>query len=237
MTITLPKPVNARHVRMTSTKRSNGNPLGLNGFEVYGTSTRDRPAATGWTDWPSSTARCPALRSRADGTVPVESGWRLTLDDWVGAEDGAALSGASVDTGGWLPATVPGTVLASLVEQGHLPDPVVGWNNLRVPGGAVPALAGGTGGSSPFPGLRPRAGRHVWLEFDGVNHQAEVWLNGAHVGDSSPLRPRRARRHRAADRARRTEDRGAHRADAAPRQPGRQGPRRVSRTRMPARGG
>jgi hypothetical protein len=31
-------------------------------------------------------------------------------------------------------------------------------------------------------GLDISAGRHVWLEFDGINHEAEIWLNGAKVG-------------------------------------------------------
>ena len=31
-------------------------------------------------------------------------------------------------------------------------------------------------------GLRTGAGRRIWLEFDGVNHQADIWLNGEQVG-------------------------------------------------------
>ena len=33
------------------------------------------------------------------------------------------------------------------------------------------------------PGLSRGPGRHVWLEFDGINHQAEIWLNGTRVGE------------------------------------------------------
>jgi len=182
MAITLPEPVTARYVRMSASKRSNGNPLGLNGFEVYGLAPGKRPEATGWTDWPVQHGALPALEVGADGTVPLESGWRLTLDDRAGSTDGAVLSGASVDTRGWLPATVPGTVLASLVEQGHLPDPVIGWNNLRVPE-ALSRHSWWYRRPFTFPkGFDTSAGRHVWLEFDGVNHQADIWLNGAHVG-------------------------------------------------------
>ncbi len=32
-----PTPVNARYVRLTGTKQANANPLGLNGFQVFGT--------------------------------------------------------------------------------------------------------------------------------------------------------------------------------------------------------
>jgi hypothetical protein len=120
--IDLPAPVTARWLCLTATRRSDASPLGLNGFEVYGTAPGRRPDATGWTDWGAHDHRPPALETAADGTVPPETGWVLTMDDWAPG-DGAALSQPTVDTSTWLPATVPGTVLASLVEQGHLPDP------------------------------------------------------------------------------------------------------------------
>ncbi|GHG99785.1 discoidin domain-containing protein [Streptomyces lanatus] len=180
--IPLARPVTARWVRMTVHKRSNANPLGLNGLQVYGTCATHRPAATGWTDWGVHHRTPPALKVAADGTVPLESGWDLTMDDWAGAE-GADLSKPSVDTSRWLPATVPGTVLASLVDQGHLPDPVSGFNNLHVPE-ALSRHSWWYRRQFRLPkGLRTGAGRHVWLEFDGVNHRAEAWLNGSPVGD------------------------------------------------------
>ena len=61
------------------------------------------------------------------------------MDDWAGGE-GAELSRTSVDTSAWLPATVPGTVLGSLVEQGKLPDPVAGSEQPARPGGALAPL-------------------------------------------------------------------------------------------------
>ena len=46
---------------------------------------------TGWTDWDGgNTGPAPALTVAADGTVPLESGWTLTMDDWAGG-DGAEL--------------------------------------------------------------------------------------------------------------------------------------------------
>jgi hypothetical protein len=179
--IDLAAPVTARWVRLTVHKRSNANPLGLNGFEVYGAAPGHRPAATGWTDWGTHQHAAPALTVADDGTVPLESGWTLTLDDWAGAE-GADLSRTGVDTSGWLPATVPGTVLASLVDQGHLPDPVGGLNNLRIPE-ALSRHSWWYRRSFALPGALPTgAGRHIWLEFDGINHQADIWLNGHQVG-------------------------------------------------------
>lgn len=175
------KPVTARWVRMTVNKRSNANPVGLNGLQVYGTCRTARPSVTGWTDWGTHHGTPPALTAAADGTVPLESGWDLTMDDWAG-KDGAELSRPSVDTSRWLPATVPGTVLTSLVERGHLPDPVAGFNNLHIPE-ALSRHSWWYRRAFKLPGgLRTGTGRHLWLEFDGINHQAEVWLNGSEVG-------------------------------------------------------
>ncbi|MZD08927.1 glycoside hydrolase [Streptomyces sp. SID5785] len=181
--IPLSEPVTARWVRMTSHKRSSALPLGLNGFAVYGKAAHRRPAASGWTDWGRHHHDAPALHVAQDGTVPVESGWVLTMDEWAGSTDGAELSRHGVDTDGWLPATVPGTVLGSLVDQGKLPDPVVGLNNLRIPE-ALSRHAWWYRREFTVPsGLSVTGDRRTRLEFDGINHEAEVWLNGTRVGD------------------------------------------------------
>ncbi|SER85655.1 discoidin domain-containing protein [Lentzea albida] len=185
VTVPLAPAVKGRWVRFSATRRSTTNPLGLNGLQVFGTSGDTRPAVRGWTNWPVQNHENPALTVAADGSVPLESGWVLTMADLAPVQDGAAMSGPGVDTRGWVPATVPGTVLASLVEQGHLPDPVHGMNNLQIP----EALSRHTWWyrrTFGLPrGLDTSAGRHVWLEFDGINHEAEFWLNGAKIGAQS----------------------------------------------------
>ncbi|HEX8864633.1 MAG TPA: glycosyl hydrolase, partial [Lentzea sp.] len=185
VTIPLTPSVRARWVRFSAGRRSTSNPVGLNGFQVYGTSRDNRPAVQGWTSWPVQNRENPALTVAADGSVPLESGWVLTMQDFAPAEDGAALSGPNVDTRGWVPATVPGTVLASLVEQKHLPDPVYGMNNLKIPE-ALSRHVWWYRRTFGLPsGLDRSAGRHIWLEFDGINHEAEIWLNGAKIGAMS----------------------------------------------------
>jgi len=187
MDVQLPEPVTARWIRMTSSARSNANPVGLNGFQVYGTCAVERPPARGWTSWGTNEQPVPDLAIAADGAVPLETGWSVTLDDFVtfaggAGTDGASLSGTSVDTVDWLPATVPGTVQADLVAQGHLPDPVSGFNNLNIPE-ALSRHAWWYRRPFRIPGgLDSGRGRHIWLEFDGVNHQAVAWIDGTEVG-------------------------------------------------------
>ncbi|MEW2043849.1 discoidin domain-containing protein, partial [Streptomyces sp. NPDC005534] len=64
--IQLPKPTTARWVRLTSRKRSSPNPLGVNGFEVFGSAQGRRPSATGWTDWGTHDGHTPALKVAGD---------------------------------------------------------------------------------------------------------------------------------------------------------------------------
>ncbi|MGR6919158.1 discoidin domain-containing protein [[Actinomadura] parvosata] len=179
--ITLAQAVTTRWVRMVAGSRSNPNPLGLNSFQVHGTALGARPAATGWTDWTSGARPVPALKVEADGTVPIESGWNLTLQEFAGTEDGAALSAPGVDTSRWLRAQVPGTILASLVAEGHLPDPVRGFDNLRCPE-ALSRNSWWYRRTFTLPRRFPARGR-VWLELDGINHHAEIWLDGTKVGE------------------------------------------------------
>ena len=40
---------------------------------------------------------------------------------------------AGFDTKGWLAATVPGTVLTTMIDRGVYPDPDYGLNNLAIP--------------------------------------------------------------------------------------------------------
>ncbi|MHA3700829.1 discoidin domain-containing protein [Jatrophihabitans sp. YIM 134969] len=180
--ITLDAPVKARWVRMTATAQANANPVGLNGFQVWGTTTATRPPASGWTSWDGLRRSAPALTVAADGSVPLESGWELTLDDFAGSATGADLAAPRTSVERWLPATVPGTVLTSLVEQERFPDPVEGFANLEIPE-ALSRHAWWYRRVFALPrGLDTSSGRHVWLEFDGINHQADVWLNGTNVG-------------------------------------------------------
>ena len=94
------------------------------------------------------------------------------------------VSSAACDTEGWLDAVVPGTVLTSLVHDGVYPDPYFSDNN-KLDKGLIPDLAAAgrdfyaywfrTGIEFPSDEYK---GRQTWLQFDGINNHAEVWLNG-----------------------------------------------------------
>ena len=85
-------------------------------------------------------------------------------------------------TSGWFRAVVPGTVLTTLVANHVYPEPLYGENNRPT---VIPESLSRTSYWYRTTTVVPRAfsGRRVWLNFDGVNYVAEVWVNGARVGD------------------------------------------------------
>ena len=79
----------------------------------------------------------------------------------------------------WMAATVPGTVLTTMIDRGIYPDPDYGLNNMAIP----ETLAHQDYWyrvEFPTPPIGP--GRHLTLTFEGVNDAAEVWLNGHKLG-------------------------------------------------------
>ncbi|MDR0510671.1 MAG: glycoside hydrolase family 2 [Rikenellaceae bacterium] len=107
------------------------------------------------------------------------------------------LSTSTFDTDGWTPAVVPGTVLNSLVYNNVYPEPYYGLNN-RLESGLIPDLyhAGRDFYTFWFVtrftlNRSECAGRNIWLQVDGINYRAEIWLNGGMVGNISGMFLRR----------------------------------------------
>ncbi|WP_420236530.1 glycosyl hydrolase 2 galactose-binding domain-containing protein [Telmatobacter bradus] len=110
----------------------------------------------------------------------IDSGWRLQ-DSAKVAQSGAAISAAGFDASGWYAATVPGTVLTTLVNNHVYPEPLYGENNRPE---HIPESLGHTAWWYRAVVEVPASykGRRVWLNFEGVNYAARVWVNGAEVG-------------------------------------------------------
>src|SRR5215207_3480566 len=73
----------------------------------------------------------PALARRGAGEWALARGWRLAEAPKV-SDEGDAVSRPGYPVDGWLKATVPGTVLTTLVDRGVYPDPDYGLNNLAI---------------------------------------------------------------------------------------------------------
>ena len=62
----------------------------------------------------------------------IQGGWKLAAAPDVKAA-GAEISKAGFAAKDWMAATVPGTVLTTMIDRGIYPDPDYGLNNLAIP--------------------------------------------------------------------------------------------------------
>ena len=164
--IALDAPVTARHVRVLMTGPSTEAGYVLSELEVFGegglvAEAHPQPPASG------------------DGSLHLAGGgWRLQRDS-LAEGDGVAISQVGYPDDEWIPATVPGTVLTSYVNVGALPDPNFGANELVISDAFFHADFWYRN-ELEAPSLAP--GQRAFLELDGVNWKAEVYLNGDELG-------------------------------------------------------
>ena len=100
--------------------------------------------------------------------------WRIHPVDGI-ADVGPVIATPGYDDSSWLKGRVPGTVLTSYVEAGLYPDPYFGDNQLRIPDGFFTA---DFWYRAEFELPESFDGRRVWLNLDGINWKADVYLNG-----------------------------------------------------------
>jgi hypothetical protein len=163
--IKLPSPVKARYARVLMTKPAREEGYILSEFEVYG---RGGPV------W------APKPQPAAEGGKMLLSGggWRLQRASLVSARS-EALSRTGFADGDWIPATVPGTVLVSYLNVGAIPDPNHADNQLMISDSFFHSDFWYRNEFVVPPVLK---NERLWLNFEGVNWKAQVWLNGELLG-------------------------------------------------------
>ena len=121
------------------------------------------------------------ISSRAQNAYELNSGWKYMPISKV-KSGGEKLSDPSYTLSGWLPATVPGTVLTTLLNNKLVPDPFWGMNNKKIPDIYI------TGRDyytywfvKDFKENVTFTDEQVWLHFRGVNYGCDIYLNGHKV--------------------------------------------------------
>ena len=111
----------------------------------------------------------------------LSSGWQM-LGDEKSSHNGDPISQVSYPATGWYKATVPGTVLTTLVDNGVYPEPLYGENNRpdKIPESLCRAKWWWYRNVFQVPAAY--TGKTIWLNFDGINYAAEIWVNGKSVG-------------------------------------------------------
>ncbi|MGA8529922.1 MAG: sugar-binding domain-containing protein, partial [Acidobacteriaceae bacterium] len=112
--------------------------------------------------------------------MEISSGWQLQ-DAAKVPQAGATVSAKDYQPQGWMAATVPGTVLTSMVNDGVYPEPLYGENDRE---SVIPESLNKTSYwyRATFTVPKDYAHRQVWVHFDGANFTSEVWVNGSQVG-------------------------------------------------------
>src|ERR1700691_5674148 len=132
----------------------------------------------------SGLERLPA-QTVATNTVALEGGWDLQSSAKVHVS-GDVLSTSGYHPLGWMPISVPTTVVAALVKAKAYPDPTFGTNLRQLPGVEYPI--GKNFSTIAMPVSSPFAvswwyrkqfrlpaatrGRQVELHFEGINYRA-----------------------------------------------------------------
>ena len=112
--------------------------------------------------------------------IPLRKGWQLQETGKV-LQTGEAISRSNYEPSGWYKATVPGTILTTLVNEGVYPEPLYGENNRP---DKIPDTLCRTSYwyRTTFTPPSSCSGKRLWLTFKGINYRAEVWANGRQVG-------------------------------------------------------
>ena len=132
--------------------------------------------------------------------MALRDGWSLQTSAKVEAK-GEVISTPQFSPRGWHEVTVPTTVVAALVGNKTLPDPLFGMNLRDYPGVNYPIGANfsniAMAPDSPyavswwyrkqFAVPASYKGKTVWLKFNGINYRANIFLNGKQIAKSDDV--------------------------------------------------
>jgi exo-1,4-beta-D-glucosaminidase len=148
--------------------------------------------------FPFSFLLCYAADQQA--RLPLNQNWALQSSAHV-SDTGQTLSQPGHAASGWYSTTLPTTVLATLVKHGVYPNPDFGMNLRQIPGTTYPV--GENFSNIPMPQGSPFAvpwwyrtefevpasyqGKQLWLNFEGINYRANIWLNGKQIASDKDV--------------------------------------------------
>jgi exo-1,4-beta-D-glucosaminidase len=113
----------------------------------------------------------------------LSDGWAIQSADQV-AESGAVISTLQFKPDHWYAATVPSTVCGTLVDDKVYPDPFVAENLKDLSTNA--AFKGPWWYRKEFKASVGGLGQ-VWLNFEGINYRANIWVNGKQLSDTNEI--------------------------------------------------
>lgn len=117
--------------------------------------------------------------------TPLTAGWRAKKASEVKV-DGCYLTMSDPEPSGWMNATVPGTVLTTLVNNGRMQEPWFGMNNEDIPDVYNEGRDYYTYWFfTRFSAETLDSTKQVWINFRGINYRAEIYFNGKRISDDT----------------------------------------------------
>ncbi|CAM4386539.1 glycoside hydrolase family 2 protein [Zobellia nedashkovskayae] len=98
--------------------------------------------------------------------------------------DGYEISTTSYEIKDWMPATVPGTVLTTLLNNDKVPDPFYGMNNEEIKDIYDTGREHYTYWFIKNFQEKAKKGEKVWLTFRGINYSVDIFINGEKVNEA-----------------------------------------------------
>jgi beta-galactosidase/beta-glucuronidase len=149
-------------------------------------------------------ASCSVNEKNGTSRLSLSGDWQIKSSISI-KEGGDIISTQKFIPEAWYPAKVPTTVLNALIQDGIYPDPWVGLNNYKIPDVSdefnkkydLAKYSYIDGKTNPwkdpywfrkeFDLSSDYQGKKLWLNFDGINYRADVWLNGHQVAGHSEM--------------------------------------------------
>jgi hypothetical protein len=123
------------------------------------------------------------VKSFSQSQIQINSGWKCKPASELHAA-GTTISDNNYDISSWMNATVPGTVLTTLLNNHLIQDPFYGMNNKYIPDIYK------TGPEyytywfvNDFFEKKPAEGKQIYLNFRGVNYGCVIYCNGHQLND------------------------------------------------------
>ena len=110
----------------------------------------------------------------------INSSWYMSNETDILKNNVSPLN-SDLDLSDWYKATVPGTVLTTLVDNGVYPDPYWGINNVLIPD-SICRMNWWYRTEFVLPDNIRKTTNHV-ITFNGINYKAQVWLNNHLLGN------------------------------------------------------
>jgi beta-galactosidase/beta-glucuronidase len=133
----------------------------------------------------SAAAMLTANQASAQTTYELNSGWKCKPATKV-IDGGDMISAPGYLLSGWQPATVPGTVLTTQLNNKQVPDPFYGMNNKQIPDIYKVGRDYYTYWFiKDFKEAKPAGDGQVYLNMRGVNYSYNIFINGHQLNDKA----------------------------------------------------